>query len=211
MNQHSDEKLFFGALIGMLGLAGIAFTIFYFVTREDPSLTQERFSPLGIRLKDFALTERDGSTVRRSDLLGKPVVVNFVFGSCSYSCLKVSEWMKKIERATQEPVQLVSFTIDPASDTPKVLAEYADRFNADPNRWWFLTGDTDAVTDLLSECFLGAPDPDQIGVIPGGWLHSDRILVLDSQGYVVGDFNGLSGDVLDQSLELLRSLGAKIK
>ena len=49
--------------------------------------------------------------------------------------------MQKLQDRLPKEVRLVSFSVDPYNDTPEVLTEYAKRYNADPERWLFLTGD----------------------------------------------------------------------
>jgi cytochrome oxidase Cu insertion factor (SCO1/SenC/PrrC family) len=65
----------------------------------------------------------------------------------------------------------VSITVDPARDTPKVLARYAARFGADPDRWWFLTGEKQAIYALAQQGFyLSVEEPESPGrpIGPGG-------------------------------------------
>ena len=94
-------------------------------------------------LVEFKLTDRSGRSVTQADLTGKFLVVNFVFTSCSLSCRAVNDRMEEIQRlvAGVNDVRLVSLTVDPRSDTPSVLARFADGYYADTNRWLFLTGD----------------------------------------------------------------------
>src|SRR5437870_2233818 len=91
---------------------------------------------------DFALTERSGQTVRRADLLGKTWVAAFIFTRCAGPCSQVTGAMAHLQHdlAGIKGVVLVSFTVDPEFDRPAVLRSYADRFQADPRDWLFLTG-----------------------------------------------------------------------
>ena len=58
--------------------------------------------------------------------------------------------MKSLQpRLEGSDVLLVSLSVDPAHDTPEVLAEYARRFEAEPGRWWFLTGSRDLIYNLI--------------------------------------------------------------
>jgi cytochrome oxidase Cu insertion factor (SCO1/SenC/PrrC family) len=57
-------------------------------------------------------------------------------------------------------LRLVSITVDPQHDTPLILSQYAARFQADPERWFFLTGDKGTIYRLAREGFrLGIVDP----------------------------------------------------
>ncbi len=77
-------------------------------------------------------------------------MADFIYTTCPGPCPLITAGMAKIQNAVaNDPhVQLVTFTVDPQTDTPAVLAKYADKYGADPNRWWFLTGPEKPLYDL---------------------------------------------------------------
>lgn len=96
----------------------------------------------------------------------RPVLLNFVFTSCTGICLPMSQ----VFAATQErlgsasgQVQMVSISVDPGQDTPARLAEYAGRFGAGP-QWSFHTGSQDAI-DTIQRAF-NVYRPDKMGHTP---------------------------------------------
>lgn len=94
---------------------------------------------------DVELINQDGEKVRfYSDVLkGKTVVVNAFFTTCTSVCPPMNRSMEKIQEAfgdrVGKDVFLVSITVDPATDTPVRLKEYAAKFHAGKG-WTFLTG-----------------------------------------------------------------------
>ena len=94
---------------------------------------------------DVELVNQDGEKVRfYSDVLkGKTVVVNAFFTTCTSVCPPMNRSMEKIQEAFGERVGkdvfLISLTVDPATDTPARLKEYAAKFHAGKG-WTFLTG-----------------------------------------------------------------------
>src|SRR6185369_9277822 len=99
---------------------------------------------------DFSFTECHGQTVTKADLLGKPWLACFIFTQCAGPCPRVSEQMAVLQKRLKElDVRLVSFTVDPDRDTPEVLRAYADKYGADPEKWWFLTGDKAEIYRLV--------------------------------------------------------------
>ena len=143
-------------------------------------------------LVDFTLTDRSGRSVTQADLAGRFLVVNFVFTSCSLSCRAVNDRMEEIQRlvADATDVQLVSLTVDPRSDTPSVLAKFADSHHADTNRWLFLTGDKAELYHVIETSFI--PKSVELeGLVPGGFTSTDRIMLVDPQGKVWASFDGL--------------------
>ena len=105
---------------------------------EESSAAQKYFT-------DVELTNQDGKKVRfYSDILkGKTVVVNAFFTTCTSVCPPMNRNMEKIQEALGarigRDVFLVSMTVDPETDTPARMKEYAQKFHAGPG-WIFLTG-----------------------------------------------------------------------
>ncbi len=106
--------------------------------KAEPSAAQKYFS-------DVQLVNQDGQTVRfYSDVLkGKTLVVNAFFTTCTSVCPPMNRNMEKIQEALGDrlgkDVFLVSISVDPVTDTPARLKEYAQKFHAKPG-WTFLTG-----------------------------------------------------------------------
>jgi len=149
-------------------------------------------------VQDFSFTERSGRTVTRADLLGKVWVAGFVFTRCTGSCPQVCATMARLQKETAgEPdVRLVNFSVDPRHDTPEVLSRYAERYQADPERWLFLTGDRDQVYDLIGSSFhLGVEETTGTARRPGNEVtHSSRLALVDRRGHVRGYFDGRQVD-----------------
>jgi cytochrome oxidase Cu insertion factor (SCO1/SenC/PrrC family) len=113
-------------------------------------------------LPDFALIERDRRQMTRADLLGKVWIANFIYTTCTDTCPLQSARMAALQRdlSGERDVRFLSITVDPRRDTPAVLARYAARYEADRERWWFLTGDKRAIYALIQEGFrLSVEDP----------------------------------------------------
>src|SRR5262245_28324698 len=110
--------------------------------------------PLG-EVSDFQLTERSGRTINRDDLKSKVWVAGFVCTRCTGQCRQIAASMAALQEklAGQKDVYLVSFSVDPEHDTPKVLTEYAKQYSADPDRWLFLTGDRAKMYELIEKGF----------------------------------------------------------
>lgn len=136
---------------------------------------------------EFQLIERSGVTMNRSQLQGKVWVAGFIFTSCPGPCPLLSAQMATLQQhyVKEKDFRLVSFTVDPMTDTPAVLSGYAQRFGADPERWLFLTGDPQQVQHTLVDGFKQLVEklPSEEGK-PPNVLHSERFLLVDRQGQV---------------------------
>jgi len=147
----------------------------------------------------FTLTERSGRTVTNHDLAGKIWIADFIYTTCPGPCPLITAGMAKLQDAVaQDPrVQLVTFTVDPETDTPAVLAAYADKFGADPSRWWFLTGPEKPLYDLIQNGFLqvvqdNSGQPPQDGQFKV--THSTYLALVDGDGNVRGFYDGVGPD-----------------
>ena len=104
------------------------------------------------RLPPIALVRADGSKATMPDEIedGKPVVLNFIYTTCTAICPILSQSFAEFQRklgAERDQVRMVSISVDPEQDTPKRLAEYAKRFDAG-GQWGFYTGTVQASVSL---------------------------------------------------------------
>ena len=102
-------------------------------------------SPAQKYFTDVELVDQDGKTHRLySDLLkGRTVVANAFFTTCTSVCPPMTANLKRVQDALGDrfgrDVFFVSISVDPETDTPARLKEYAEKFHAKPG-WLFLTG-----------------------------------------------------------------------
>ena len=141
----------------------------------------------------FELTSADGTPFSSQTLAGRVWVMDFIFTRCAGPCPRMSSQMKALQKAfADEPgVHFVSVSVDPVADSPPVLRAYAQKYEANPERWTFLTGGVVPIYDLIEKGFhLGAgppPDPEKVG--PGDLIiHSTRFILVDKAGTIRGTF-----------------------
>ena len=163
---------------------------------------------------EFSLTNRDGSTVARADLLGSPWVADFIFTRCAISCPRMTQRMVQLERlwSAGSDVARVSFSVDPEFDTPEVLQAYADSWDIQDPRWFFLTGDRDFMKSLVMEGFKLAVEmnPPPGTTDPGEpILHSTRFVLVDAQGAIRGYYDVIQGGELERLARDLRALSVE--
>jgi cytochrome oxidase Cu insertion factor (SCO1/SenC/PrrC family) len=105
--------------------------------------------------------------------------------------------MATLRRELPEDVLLLSMTVDPAHDTPEVLAQYAERAGAGAG-WLFATGDKDALYRLAIEGFrLGVQEAapgDTAG--DGPFLHSSHFVLVDRANRVRGYYDSTDAEAL---------------
>ena len=151
-------------------------------------------------LPDFDLIERRQVPLRLDDLRGRVWVADFMYTSCVEICPLQSAEMARLQTAFADhaDLRLVSISIDPERDTPAVLSAYAEKFQADPERWLFATGEPEAIARLAQEGFrLSAAS-----YVPGDdgadatFIHSNRFVLVDRQGRIRGYYRSTDPDDL---------------
>ncbi len=161
------------------------------------------YGPVG----QFSLTNQFNRSFGSTDLAGKIWIADFVFTSCRGPCPIISTRMSELLKPlANTDAHLVSFTVDPDTDTPDVLRGYADKLKAEPARWDFLTGPKSQLYDLSVKGFkLAVSDT---GGDEGQPVHSTRLVLVDRQGNVRGYYDALAFDgvtkVLADASHLLR-------
>ena len=101
---------------------------------------------------DVKLKDTDGHSVALRPLLelNQPVMLDFIYTSCTAICPLLSETFAQVQRdlgADAAGLRMVSISIDPEYDTPKVLRRYAQTYHAGP-QWRFLTGSPNDVAKV---------------------------------------------------------------
>ncbi|MFQ5490267.1 MAG: SCO family protein [Phycisphaerae bacterium] len=158
------------------------------------------------QVTDFQLTERSGGNVGLADLRGKVWVADFIFTSCAGPCPRMTERMADLQQRWRKEngLRLVSVSVDPERDTPAVLQKYADRYQANPYRWLFLTGDLEAIKQLAVKGFA-------LGSIEEPIFHSTKFALVDRLGQIRGYYEGTSVEEVNQlSRDIRRVLAERV-
>jgi protein SCO1/2 len=156
-------------------------------------------------LPDFALTERSGQPLRGADLAGKVWVADFFYTTCPGPCPMLSSRFSEVQKALgpAPDVRLVSISVDPEKDTPAVLQQYAERFQAGAG-WLFATGDKAAIYTLARE---GFKLPIAEATAEGAPItHTTRLVLVDRAGAVRGFYEGGTPESVQELLRDIRRL-----
>ena len=153
---------------------------------EDVPTASAAKLAIGAPVPVFTLTDQNNSSVRLSDFLGRPVVLDFIYTRCPLPdvCPRLSANMARLQKRFGTRVSLLSITLDPQFDTPEVLAEYARRWQADPRSWKFLTGSDDQIQAVASE--FGLVYWPEEGLI----THTAVTAIIDSEGKLAAILEG---------------------
>lgn len=145
------------------------------VTEDAPSVAPEGW------MSEFELTERSGKTVTSDELKGTPYIVSFFFSTCPSICVQQNQKVQELQTMFEDQgVRFVSISVDPATDNPETLREYAARFKADEDQWLFMTGDLTYIRRVGAEVFKLAVDEK---------FHTEKFVLVGANGEIVGYYS----------------------
>lgn len=147
-------------------------------------------------LKDLHLINQLGDTISLNETLkGKILVVDFFFTTCASICPQLSHNMyllNKAYRKNDSSVRFLSITVDPEHDSIPQLRRYADKYEANHDKWFFLTGNKKEIYDFARKELLlpveeGNGDEED-------FIHPDRFVLIDKYRNIRGYYNGLDSN-----------------
>ncbi|PWB73665.1 hypothetical protein C3F09_04995 [candidate division GN15 bacterium] len=162
--------------------------------------------PVYYTIPDFSFAEPSGKPFTREDFLGKVSVVNFFFTSCRSVCPVMNATFAEMYRryAYSDKLQLVSFTVDPETDTLAALRAYAAKFGVSDNRWQFVRAATPGeISRFCEEAFKVSGD------LPGA--HSTKFVLVDAEARIRGYYDYDDPTAQKRLAEQIAVLAAEIR
>lgn len=132
----------------------------------------------------FELTDQNNLKISNKDYEGKVYVLEFFFTTCPSICPIMNKNMMDIQNEFfgNPNFGIVSISINPENDTPKVLKEHADALGVTSSNWHFLTGDKKYIYDIANKGFnLYAGENSKVN---GGFEHSGFFALIDKKGNI---------------------------
>ena len=133
---------------------------------------------------EFMLTNQRGASFSSDDLKGQIYVVEFFFTTCPSICPIMTQNLLNVQSAYAQElgVSLISISINPSFDTPKVLSEYAEQYGITHPNWHLLTGEQDLIYEIANKGFNLYAGPGS--EVDGGFEHSGFFALVDDQGMI---------------------------
>ena len=107
-------------------------------------------------------------------------------------------------------LRFVTLTTDPEHDTPAVLKSYSAKFNADPERWYFLTGPK---AEILQNLAIGSlkltaieKDPETRQDPNDLFIHTASFVLVDKKGNLRGIYESLEAGFQEKVQADIKSL-----
>ena len=164
------------------GIVAVLLVITY-LTKESNSNSE---LPVLGTIPEFYFTDSRDKKISRADLDGKVWVADFIFTTCTMACPVLTGNMNLVHKEfrNNDNVRIVSISVYPEYDTPEVLKEYASQYDANTNRWHFLTGPEENVQNVIKNGFKMGDYEDII-------FHSEKFALVDQKGRLRGYYSGM--------------------
>lgn len=133
---------------------------------------------------------QDGKEITWRDLEGEVLVTVMIYTSCKAACPRLVADMKNLEQKvgkTPAPVRYVLVSIDPETDTPERLKEFARLNHMDGDQWLFLRSTEDNTREFANVMAVRYAK-----ISPLDFSHSNIISVFDRKGAMVHQMEGLA-------------------
>ena len=153
------------------------------------------------KIPEFQMTDSEGHAFDSKQIAGKVWVVDFIYTNCPGPCPRMTSQMHHVQQQLKgDPdVRLVSISVDPEHDSPKILNAFAHRFGGPNDQWYFLTGSPETVHLLAHDVF-------KVGDIISQMDHSTKFMVVDKRGDLRGYYSSLEEDDIPAMLKDIEAL-----
>lgn len=131
----------------------------------------------------FKFVNQNGDTITNKDYEGKIYVADFFFTTCPTICPNMTQNMGELygKFGKRDDFALLSFTVNPSTDSVDVLKAYAVERDIDHPNWNFVTGKKEDLYSTAAHYLVNAMED---AAAPGGFLHSGYFVLVDKEGHI---------------------------
>ena len=164
----------------------------------------------GHKIGAFSFTDQTGKTFGLDDVKGKVFVAEYFFSTCGTICPRMTEQMERVHYKfkSNKDVAILSFTVDPETDTVARLAEYAKQHNANAKQWHFLTGKKEDLYQVARRSFfvLKPAAVRNQGDVGSDFIHTNNFVLVDRELHIRGYYDGTDPKDVDRLMRDMERL-----
>jgi protein SCO1 len=164
----------------------------------------------GHQIQEFEFTDQYGNNFSSSSLKGKVFVAEYFFTTCGSICPKMNVQMQRVQRKFKgnSEVKILSFTVDPKTDTVAQMYRYAINHHAEKGQWYFLTGEKEALYDVARKSFfvLKPAEAENLGDAGSDFIHTNNFVLVDKQLRIRGYFDGTDAKEVERLMHGIEQL-----
>lgn len=154
----------------------------------------------------FEFTDQDNEKVTLQTVKNKIYVTEYFFTTCQSICPIMNDHLERVykEFKSRPDFLIVSHTVDPETDSPAVLKEYARLHGVDDKKWLFVTGPKQKLYELARKGYLLNAEEGNGGA--EDFIHTQNFALIDKEQHIRGFYDGtdsLEVNRLMQDIKLL--------
>lgn len=157
-------------------------------------------------IADFSLVNQRGENFTQSVFDDKIYVANFFFATCPTICPIMSSHFSDLQNTFMDDskVMFISYSVTPDIDSVAVLAEYGERYGANPDKWILATGDKKEIYNIARKSYFAVLDEGDGGV--QDFIHTENMILVDSKSRIRGYYDGTSTADMERLEDEIRIL-----
>jgi len=184
----------------------------------NPSLVDDSIQSVrsGHTVADFTFFNQYGDTITQKNLENKIYVVNYFFTTCGSICPIMNDQMKRVQEEFKDDkwLMLLSHTVWPEGDSIQRMYDYSLRYEAIPNKWWFLTGSKEDLYKMARKSYLVVPDENDPNFQHGeesDFIHTENFVLVDPDKRIRGMYDGTSKEEISNLIKDIYDLKREYK
>ena len=214
-------------LLVIIGIVVAGITIAYFMSKDQmdqkklpviqpKDLKSEMVNPellnvgIGHRIGDFSFRNQQNEVVSLEDVKGKIFVAEYFFTTCGSICPVMTQQMTRVQKEFkgENDFKILSFTVDPATDSVPVMRRYATKHGAVDGQWHFLTGKKEELYALARNSFfvLKPAEAQNLGDAGSDFIHTNNFVLVDRELRIRGYYDGTSITDVNELMEDIKIL-----
>lgn len=156
----------------------------------------------GHRIGAFRLKDEQNKVITDKAIDGKVFVAEYFFSTCGSICPIMNQQMQRVQERFkgEKKFNILSFTVDPDTDTPEQLLAYAKNHGYSPGQWHFITGSKDSLYRLARTSFfvLKPAEAQNLGDAGSDFIHTNNFVLVDQKRQIRGYYDGTNASEVDQ-------------
>ena len=153
------------------------------------------------KVSDFRFIAHTGKEITRQVMDDKICIVDFFFASCEGICPIMSSHLEKVQKHYEDfdDLLILSHTVDPERDSVFELNNYAQEYNANDEKWLFLTGDKKDLYQMARKSYFVSADEGDGG--EEDFIHSELLILVDKEKRLRGHYDGTKMEDVERLID----------
>jgi len=152
-------------------------------------------------IPEFSFLNQFGDTIDSKSVEKKIIAVNYFFTTCPSICPTLTNNMKRVQSKflKDQDVLILSHTVYPEHDSPKVLNAYSELYDIVPGKWHLLTGNKKEIYKMAREGHFAVKGDSNDNL--DSFIHTENFVLVDKKSRIRGFYNGTNPHEVNRMIE----------